>query len=265
MTTSVGTPRLPTNIAVEISLRRAGWLTTFSASEVVNPAPVKAERAWKAATSGGVPVATSAPVTSRVNSREMVATVRNVATAIMRVPFRSPRGCHGDGGRLGWGLHRLALVPTDRPAPVGRGHGRGDRIDAPIAMFRRLSGRKDRFACRATDQGHRTEQSVRDEHHRHRSLLGIVRNPHRAPAVHLPCTVRPRRAAPPRRLPALLGQRDQRRSSMRRIRPLGHRRETGQLGDHGLDVLAGHPPVPRDGRHRDRTVAVPPHAAPRLR
>jgi hypothetical protein len=35
--------------------RRSGWFTTVSYSDVVKPAPVKAERAWKRATSSGNP------------------------------------------------------------------------------------------------------------------------------------------------------------------------------------------------------------------
>ncbi len=36
--------------------RRTGWSTTLSASLVVKPAPVNAERAWKRATSRPIPV-----------------------------------------------------------------------------------------------------------------------------------------------------------------------------------------------------------------
>ena len=41
MTTNVGTPKLRPNIVVGMTHRRTGWFTTFPASTVVNPAPVK--------------------------------------------------------------------------------------------------------------------------------------------------------------------------------------------------------------------------------
>ncbi len=80
----VGVPTLPTNIVVAMMRRRSGWLTTFSVSDVVKPAPLKAERAWNAATSGGVPVAIRAPVASRTNTMETTATTTKVAMAYTR-------------------------------------------------------------------------------------------------------------------------------------------------------------------------------------
>jgi len=109
VTTSVGVPRLPTNIVVPIIFRRAGWFTTFSASVVVNPAPLKAERAWKDATSGGRPVAISAPAAMRVNAIDSTATTKNVAIAYISRCFhvQAPSRCFtdhetGQCGALPW-------------------------------------------------------------------------------------------------------------------------------------------------------------------
>ena len=59
-----------------------------SDSAVVNPAVVKADRAWKRATSGDIPVAISAPVASLVTISDSRATTRNVAMAIKGGPPR---------------------------------------------------------------------------------------------------------------------------------------------------------------------------------
>ena len=70
----VGVPRLPTNMVVPMIRRRTRWLTTFSASVVVKPAPLIADLAWNAALSGGTPVAIEAPGATFVKATEMTAT-----------------------------------------------------------------------------------------------------------------------------------------------------------------------------------------------
>ena len=55
---------------------------TDSASAVVKPTVVNADRAWNFATETGSPVAMRAPVTIRVRTMDMSATTKNVPSAI---------------------------------------------------------------------------------------------------------------------------------------------------------------------------------------
>ena len=52
-----------------------------SDSEVVKPAPVKAERAWKRATSSGIPVSRRATAPVRTAMTESVSTINSVSAA----------------------------------------------------------------------------------------------------------------------------------------------------------------------------------------
>ena len=70
-----------TSMSVMTMRRRAGWVTTASASEVVKPVPVNAKRAWKRACSRDMPVMVSAAVATRVMSRPRVTTTMSETTA----------------------------------------------------------------------------------------------------------------------------------------------------------------------------------------
>jgi hypothetical protein len=72
---------LPASISISTIRRRTGWFTTDSASRVVNPVPVKADRAWKRAVSRESPVAISATVATRVTINEMRTTTSSEAIA----------------------------------------------------------------------------------------------------------------------------------------------------------------------------------------
>lgn len=63
---TVAIPMLPSSISDMTIRRRTGWLTTDSASLVVKPAPVKAERTWKRTASRDNPVAIKAMAAMRV-------------------------------------------------------------------------------------------------------------------------------------------------------------------------------------------------------
>jgi hypothetical protein len=79
--TVVTRPALPSSMRIITTRRRTGWVTTASASLVVNPVPASADRAWKRAASWDMPVSTSARVATRVITSEMTATAKTLATA----------------------------------------------------------------------------------------------------------------------------------------------------------------------------------------
>jgi hypothetical protein len=62
--------------------RRTGWLTTCSASLVVKPTPVSAERAWNLADSRDKPVRVKATVAMRLISSDKVRTIKTEASAV---------------------------------------------------------------------------------------------------------------------------------------------------------------------------------------
>ena len=76
-------PKFPTIISWLTMRLRTGWLTMASDSEVVKPAPVNAERAWKRATCSGKPVRRRATAPVRLTRMEIVRTVKRVNAAIM--------------------------------------------------------------------------------------------------------------------------------------------------------------------------------------
>src|SRR3954454_12846904 len=78
---TVTIPALPRSTSQMTIRRRTGWLTTDSASLVVNPTPKNADRAWNRATSRERPVCTSAEVPTRVISRLTETERRTAMTA----------------------------------------------------------------------------------------------------------------------------------------------------------------------------------------
>ena len=80
-------PALPASISHMMIRRLTGWRTTLSDSVVVNPAPLKAERAWKRAASRDMPVAVSATVAARVTTSERVSTIMSVRMAATRTRY----------------------------------------------------------------------------------------------------------------------------------------------------------------------------------
>ena len=81
--TAVTSPARPISIRNMMICRRAGWFTTDSASDVVNPEPDSADRAWNRATSGDTPVRISATAATRVAVSEATTTKKKVTRAII--------------------------------------------------------------------------------------------------------------------------------------------------------------------------------------
>jgi hypothetical protein len=86
--TAVTRPALPSSIRPPTIRRRTGWVTTSSASDVVNPTPVSAERAWKRADSRDIPVSDSATVATRTTSSDSstITSTEMRATIALLVP-----------------------------------------------------------------------------------------------------------------------------------------------------------------------------------
>src|SRR6056297_3485320 len=76
-------PTDPARMSNEMIRRRAVSFATFSASDVVNPAPEKAESDWKRATSSDRPVILSAIVPIRTMRNESAMTIRSEARAVI--------------------------------------------------------------------------------------------------------------------------------------------------------------------------------------
>ena len=66
--------------------RRTGWRSTASASSVVKPVPVHAERAWNLAASRDMPDRVSATEAMRTTISEIKSTISRELTAIMVQP-----------------------------------------------------------------------------------------------------------------------------------------------------------------------------------
>ncbi|WP_158579989.1 hypothetical protein [Geodermatophilus marinus] len=71
--------------------RRAGWSTTDSASDVVKPVPVKADRAWNRACWRVIPVMVRATVATRVTTSPSMTTTTSEMTAAMPGAYRGRR------------------------------------------------------------------------------------------------------------------------------------------------------------------------------
>src|SRR5436190_7776767 len=78
--------------------RRMGWLVTDSASVVVKPTPVNAERAWKRADSRDMPVRASMIPATRVTSRDKATTANTRISAA--TPSRYPGSSAGIPARM---------------------------------------------------------------------------------------------------------------------------------------------------------------------
>src|SRR4051794_37682082 len=78
--------------------RRMGWLVTDSASVVVKPTPLNAERAWKRADSRDMPVRASMIPATRVTSRDKATTANTRISAA--TPSRYPGSSAGIPARM---------------------------------------------------------------------------------------------------------------------------------------------------------------------
>ncbi len=89
-------PALPKVMSQRMMRRRTGWLIAASASAVVNPTPISAERAWNAADSLDMPVPTSAIVATRAAVTNSRATIRSDRTASTG-PYSRTAASRSDG------------------------------------------------------------------------------------------------------------------------------------------------------------------------
>src|SRR4051812_5768664 len=107
---TVTIPALPSTTSHRTILRRTGWLTTDSASLVVNPTPKNAERAWNRATSRDSPVCSSAAVPTRVMISETVTVTRTAMKAAtpLLMPANGAPDIAQDGVQL-----MLHVVPRE--------------------------------------------------------------------------------------------------------------------------------------------------------
>ena len=127
-------PTLPMSMSIMTTRRRSGWPTTCSDSEVVNPAPVRAERAWKRAVVRDMPVATRMSVATRVTTSDSATSTSSEPIAITGqfcplappwsagAPGPSPGGAEtgvrwGGYGRPGvwFGRSRARVIPGRSP------------------------------------------------------------------------------------------------------------------------------------------------------
>ena len=91
-------PAFPSSISSMMMRRRTGCCTTRSDSVVVNPAPVKADRAWNRASCRESPVSVRATVAIRTTNKERMTTTSRVEIASMFCAFVTVKvGIHHRG------------------------------------------------------------------------------------------------------------------------------------------------------------------------
>ncbi len=122
--TRVAIPALPSSMRAITTRRRTGCDTTLSASAVVKPAPVNAERAWNRAASRDMPVDTRAAVAILVMISPMRTMTNREKIAITPL-FPTTRGPQRNGrqppGRNTTGSVRPDGAGAGRSARWGRG------------------------------------------------------------------------------------------------------------------------------------------------